>query len=257
MKRFFIEKIDGNENNIVISGSEANHIIKVMRMQVGDRFTLLDRKGNRFQARITSFENHEVNVNLEEQIPSPPPLPLKIVLCQSLLKSRAMDDVIRKTSELGVSHIIPFISERTVVKLPANKVDGKLTRWREIALNATKQSDRHKPPEIGPVFPIKDLYSAFSADSILKLILWEEEKFCDIKSILQKTLPLDHVIGIIGPEGGFTRSEISMAKAAGFLSVSLGQRILKADTAAITVSAIIQYELGDLALRNKNNEDIP
>ncbi|MDY7035519.1 MAG: RsmE family RNA methyltransferase, partial [Thermodesulfobacteriota bacterium] len=115
MRRFFIEEIKPGDRSFIIAGPEARHIIKVLRMGRGDRVMLMDGKGSRFQAIIESVEGHEVLVTLEKSLPMPPPSPVEITLCQALLKSRPMDYMVQKTSELGVDRIIPFSSERTVV----------------------------------------------------------------------------------------------------------------------------------------------
>ena len=110
MRRFFVEEIPSQREHLVIKDPEAKHIIRVLRMKVGDRLILMDRKGTRFLSRIESVRSHEVTVFLEEALPSPPESPVEIVLCQALLKARAMDLVIQKASELGVHQVLPFIA---------------------------------------------------------------------------------------------------------------------------------------------------
>ena len=146
MRRFFVEEINPHNESLVIRGSEAKHIIRVLRMGMGDRLILMDRKGFRFQCRIVSLRAHEVRVILEKPLPSPPESPVEILLCQAVLKARAMDFVVQKTSELGVDRILPFTSERTVVQTGGQSHSAKIRHWREIALNAAKQSNRAAPP---------------------------------------------------------------------------------------------------------------
>ena len=115
MKRFFVENIQEKKGFCLITGTEAGHISRVLRMGKGDRFILMDGTGARFQVSIASSDPDGLKVSIEKRLPSPPPPPVEIILCQSILKSRSMDYMVQKTSELGVGGIIPFISERTVV----------------------------------------------------------------------------------------------------------------------------------------------
>ena len=258
--------MDAKDGLCTIRGSEAKHMTRVLRMGRGDRFILMDGKGARFQAIIESAGPREVLVTLEKPLPQPPPSPVEITLCQALLKSRAMDYVIEKTSELVLHRILPFSSERTVVRLNKEKFVNKKLRWHEIAHSAAKQSDRNEPLVIGALSSFKELVGKCRAENALKVILWEEEGATDLKGVLRRpppcipsqTLPLEgegrvgvkEFIGIVGPEGGFSREEVQAAEEAGFVSVSLGQRVLRAETAAITMLAIVQYEWGDLSLSN-------
>ena len=249
MKRFYVENIRPQNGVLTITGSEAGHILRVMRMGPGDRFILMDRTGARYEVAIESCHRKEVRVVLEKSIPPPPASPLEITLCQALLKSRPMDYLIQKTSELGVHRIIPFISDRTVIRLDQSGFDAKSRHWREIARNAAKQSDRPAPAEIGSLFSFRDLIAGLKGQEAFKVILWEGEKTRDLKGLLSETGPAKKVLGIVGPEGGFTSHEIHLALDAGFSPASLGHRILRAETAAQTLVAVIQYEWGDLSLK--------
>ena len=248
LRRFFVKEIVAKDGFCVITGSEARHIAKALRMGRGDRIILLDGQGARYQSIIESVSPQGVRVKLESSLPNPSPSPVQITLCQALLKTRAMDLVIEKTSELGVHSIHPFASERTVVRLDDQKSRDRVRRWREISHSATTQSDGKKPAEIGLPLSFADLTTKYRKKSALKVILWEDEEAKGLKGLLRESSPLTEAIGIVGPEGGFTREEIRMARETGFTSVSLGQRVLRAETAAITMTAIIQYEWGDLSL---------
>jgi 16S rRNA (uracil1498-N3)-methyltransferase len=250
VRRFFVEEIEAKDGLCTIRGSEAKHMTRVLRMGRGDRFILMDSKGARFRAIIESAGRREVLVTLERPLPQPPPSPAEITLGQALLKSRAMDYVIEKTSELGVHRILPFSSERTVVRLNKERFANKKQRWLEIAHSAAKQSDRKTPVEIGPPSSFEDLVGKCGAENALKVILWEEEGATDLKGLLRASPPVKKFIGMVGPEGGFAQEEVRAAGEAGFVSVSLGQRVLRAETAAITLVALVQYEWGDLSLGN-------
>ncbi|MBN2060795.1 MAG: 16S rRNA (uracil(1498)-N(3))-methyltransferase [Deltaproteobacteria bacterium] len=249
MRRFFIEKINKKNGFCAIPASEALHIIKVLRMKKGDNLIIIDGMGNRFLASLEKANRHEALVKLLEPLPIPAPSPVEITLCQSILKSKQMDYMIQKTSELGVNYIIPFYSRRTVVKIHDRKTDNRMKHWQEIAGNTLKQSDRTSVTEIEHPVAFDGLIKRSAHDSALKIIFYEGKNGQDIKGLLRGTAPPSKkIIGVIGPEGGFAKEEIESAIRAGFVAASMGNRILRAETAAITMTAIIQYELGDLSL---------
>jgi 16S rRNA (uracil1498-N3)-methyltransferase len=161
-----------------------------------------------------------------------------------------MDYLVQKTSELGVHCILPFSSERTVVNVEKGNFKNKMRHWTEIAQNAAKQSDREIPADIGPLLSLKDLLAKWKQTDAIKVIMWEEEDAKDLKSILKGPSRTRPFVGIVGPEGGFSGEEIQIAKDAGFTSISMGYRVLRAETAALTLVAIVQYEWGDLTLDN-------
>jgi 16S rRNA (uracil1498-N3)-methyltransferase len=222
----------------------------VLRMKAGDRVLLMDGEGRRHEALIRSVGQKGVVVGLDKAIDSPPPPPVKIVLCQALLKAQAMDDLVRKTSELGVAAIVPFHSTRTVVKLDGERFERKRGHWERIMRSAAKQSDRNRPATIGTLCDFKALGRLFPDETGLKVILWERAGTRDLKDVLRKPHKSRTVVGVVGPEGGFDTHEVALAAEAGFSPVSIGRRILRADTAAITFVSIVQYEWGDLAFND-------
>jgi 16S rRNA (uracil1498-N3)-methyltransferase len=250
LRRFFVDKIRTKDKTCTITGAEAKHIARVLRMGPGDRLILMDGDGKRFQGIIESISSREVRVRLEKSLPKPPSSPVEITLCQAILKSRPMDYLVQKTSELGVDLILPFISERTVIRLDKGRLANKMTHWREIAYNAAKQSNRRKPVEIGSICVFKELIAELEGRKALKVVLWEEEEKRDLRGLFESYPREKKFVGIVGPEGGFDQSEIATANAAGFTPVSFGNRILRSETAAIAMVSVVQYELGDLSQRN-------
>ena len=248
MRHFFVDEIRETEGVCSISGSEAKHITRVLRMKAGERFILMDGKGVRFQVVIQSAKPREVLVCLEKPIPKPLPSPVTIILCHALLKSRPMDYLIQKTSELGVDRILPFPSERTITVLKGKRLSSRMRHWREVAQNAAKQSGRHMPAAIEDLCSLKELVKKWQRQDCLKVILWEDEGSKDLKGLLKSSSSIEAFIGIVGPEGGFAKEEIEIARDSGFIPVSLGNRVLRSETAAITMVAIVQYEMGDLSL---------
>jgi 16S rRNA (uracil1498-N3)-methyltransferase len=248
LRRFFIDDIPVNDETCLIRGQEARYIRRVLRMAAGDRMILMDRKGHRFQAVIRRAGRDEILVTLERSLPRPRSSPVEIHLCQALLKARQMDYLIQKTSELGLDTVFPFLSERTVVRLKENMRSAKMNHWRGVARSAATQCDRIRPLDIAAPQAFVDLLDHMKTLVAHKIILWEGEGVRDIKGLLRALSPAKRCITMIGPEGGFTEEEVSAARKVGFTSVSLGHRILRAETAAITMVALLQYEWGDLGI---------
>ena len=243
-----MEKVKEKDGRFIIQGSEARHIAKVLRMSLGDRIILMDGDGARFEAVIDSLGRGEVCVVITKSLPGPSPSPVEIILCQSMLRFGPMDYLVEKTSELGLNRIIPFSSERTVVRLGGDRAQKRMRRWQEIARSAAKQSGGVKPAEISSTVSFHDLMDTQRQEDGLKVILWEEEAVTDLKHLLRSPQPAETFLGVIGPEGGFSQKEIGIAREVGFVTASLGNRTLRAETAAITLVAIVQYEWGDLGV---------
>jgi len=254
VRRFFVEEITEKDGVCSIPGTEARHITKVLRMGPGDRLVLMDRKGHHFLSTIQSATPREVKVVLEGSFPKPPPSPVRITLCQALIKSRQMDYVIQKASELGADRIFPFTSERTVVRFSKDRLINKMRHWQEIALSSAKQCGRVTPVEISLPSTFRDLIREWKETEGLKVILWEEEGAKDLKGLLRRSSQIGKFAGVVGPEGGFSRKEIEVARDAGFSIASLGSRILRSETAALALVALVQYEWGDLSLKTPPDE---
>jgi 16S rRNA (uracil1498-N3)-methyltransferase len=253
LRRFLVPRIFPDQDQLTITGSEALHMVRVLRMKAGDRILLMDGEGKRCEAVIRTVGPKEVVVDLEKAMDSPPSSPVKIILCQSLLKAQAMDDLVKKTSELGVAVILPFYSSRTVVKLDPERFERKRGHWERITQSAAKQSDRNMLAHIETLCGFSEICGRFADEAALKVIFWERAGTRDLKEVLRQPSRSRTVIGVVGPEGGFDTHEVALAAESGFWPVSLGRRILRADTAAITFVSIIQYEWGDLAFREMSS----
>jgi len=197
---------------------------------------------------IRSAGKDGVLLAVERTLEAPHTSPIAITLCPSLIKSRPMDMLIQKVSELGVDRIQPFASSRTVVRLPETRKDGRVRHWREIARNAAKQADRATPARVEEPVSFEELLETWKTREAFRVLLWEGEQARDIKAVLRGADPATALAAIIGPEGGFTEEEVAAARNAGFVPVSLGRRILRAETAALAITALVQYEWGDLSL---------
>ena len=247
MRRFLIDHMTGNERTLELSGREAAHLTRVLRMGRGDRCVVMDRSGARALCEIRDAAGGKVLLDVVGRLPAPPAPPVEIVLCQAVLKNPAMGLVVEKASELGVSLLRPFLCSRTVVKPDETRAAGRIRRWNEIAGSAAKQSDRGAPMRIEPIRAFTEMLETLGCgENSLNLILWEQEMDKSIGAAIDRSKRITSAAAIVGPEGGFTSGEISSARAAGVLPVGLGPRVLRAETAAITVAALLQYEFGGL-----------
>lgn len=246
MRRFFLEKNKIQDGKATIRGSEARHIGRVLRLGAGDTLYLLDENGWEYKAAIISKRSNRVEVELLKKSPPMADPSITVVLGQALPKAQKMDFIVQKATELGVTTIVPFFSERTIPSLNDEQLNKRRIRWKRIALEATKQCGRSVVPRIGDMLPFKDMLNECD-DNSLKIILWEDEKDIKLKQVLSDHQHHQKVIILIGPEGGFTSEEVDMARQAGFKSVRLGKYILRTETVGICLLNILQYEWGELA----------
>ena len=248
MRRFFVDKILPANGFAYITGKEARHIQNVLRMKKGEMLILIDRNGQSYEASIEAIRYKEVKVIITKTIPPLPLSPVTIRLAQALIKSQPMEYCIQKVTELGIHSIHPFYSERTVIHIKPAHLKNRMARWMQIIKSACKQCGRVTLPELNTPLLFKEMIKNATNTKALKIMLWEDEDKVDLKCLLTSVTSLSDIFVIVGPEGGFTINEINLARDAGFQTVSLGNRILRAETAALALLSIIQYERGDLQL---------
>jgi 16S rRNA (uracil1498-N3)-methyltransferase len=247
MRRFFIDPDNFAGSSAFLTGSEAHHISSVLRLSTGTIITLFDGTGSFYEAQITKISAKRIETVIQSITPyikNDQEQPAGLHLAQALIKGKKMDFIIQKATELGVDSISPFRSAFCAVKqLPENRFD----RWSKIALEACKQCNRPKPPAILPAAGFSDFLESIKKNTYdLKLFFWEEEVRNSLYDLLQQRDNLSSVMMLIGPEGGFSSDEAELAIADGFMPVTLGSRMLRAETAAIAAISILQYELGNL-----------
>ena len=256
MYHFFIEpsQVDAANKTISILGDDVNHIRNVLRMKEGEEITVTaspeaaagtEEPAKQYRCRIREFGEEEIFCDLCREENSGAELPSKIYLFQGLPKGDKMETIIQKTVELGVYEVVPVAMNRCVVKLDAKKAGSKVTRWQAIAEAAAKQSGRGRIPNIAPVCSFKEALSYADKEGIsLKLIPYElAEGMEATKRLIESVKPGEAVGIIIGPEGGLEQAEVEQAKAAGFSPITLGKRILRTETAGMTVVSWLMYQL--------------
>lgn len=241
MYNFFVDESQKLNDKYVITGTDFNHIKNVLRMNVGDTFLVSDN-GVSNLCEIEIFENESVVAKILEENYNDTSLPVSIYLFQGLPKGDKMELIIQKTVELGVEGIIPVEMNRCVVKLDDKKKKSKVSRWQSISESAAKQSKCNRIPEISDVLTYKQAL-AKAKDLDLLLVPYESKNGMeDTKEALSQIKSGMSVGILIGPEGGFDEKEIEQAFEIGGKVISLGKRILRTETAAITsVSMCMLY----------------
>jgi 16S rRNA (uracil1498-N3)-methyltransferase len=237
--RVFLEKSALLTNPVSVNGEQAHYLFTVLRCRPGDLLIVTDEHARSFNAKIVSCSKKEVSIEIIDEYTADTESRLKITLVQGLLKGEKMDFVIQKTTELGVDTIIPVITERSQLR-----DTRKIARWKKIAAEASRQSGRIRIPEITDCHSLREIFDTglISGKGIL---CWEREAE-KLASVLKDFRHTGEITLFIGPEGGFSEQEVLLASESGFVPASLGNRILRAETAAIAAVSVVQFALGDL-----------
>jgi 16S rRNA (uracil1498-N3)-methyltransferase len=232
MHRFYVDRVDGDK--ISISDAEQLHHLKdVLRLKVNDGVVVFDSEGNEYAGVIDGVNKKQAVIKVTASKPVRSGK-MKLTIACAIPKGDRMDDIIDQLTQLGVERIIPMGTERVVVKLDEARKEARLRRWRKIAQNAARQSQRNSIPIIEPVTDVASVISQ-SQSFDLKLIPHLAGERKPIKDVLADARPKDVVV-LIGPEGDFTVPEVEQAVGAGFVPVSLGHVVLRVSTAAIAVN---------------------
>ncbi|HSD45215.1 MAG TPA: 16S rRNA (uracil(1498)-N(3))-methyltransferase [Pyrinomonadaceae bacterium] len=236
-RRFYAppSAFDFTKRTITLTADEARHLREVLRLKPGDGVSVFDGEGKEFRARVAQARRDFAELDLDEEIPpARPESPLQITLAVALLKGEKFDLVVQKATELGVTKIVPLMTHFADIKLrDESDAIKRVARWQRIALEASKQSGRAVVPEVGVPNPF---------ESALKnpCLLFSEKGGHGLTEIPNP------ITAIIGSEGGWSDEELDQARAAGAQIITLGGRILRAETAAITAAALLQHRFGDL-----------
>ena len=243
MPRFFVGTDQISDKDIVITGTDVNHIRNVLRMTPGEEVTVSDGQGMDYFCRIAELTKEEVRLDIVDSWHSFVELPAKIYLFQGLPKADKMELIIQKAVELGVFSVVPVETRRCVVKLDEKKASKKTARWQQIAESAAKQSKRMLIPEVKNVMSWKQALD-FAKKLDVILIPYELAKgMKETREIIGSICPGQSVGIFIGPEGGFEEDEVKTAMEAGARPVTLGKRILRTETAGMTMLSILMFML--------------
>ena len=243
MQQFFVKPEQIEEHTIYIGGADVNHMKNVLRMKPGEDLRVNSGEGKTYLCCVSSYEDDRALLDILKVMYSDTELPSRIVLFQGLPKGDKMDWIVQKAVELGAYSIVPFAAKRSVVKLDEKKAAKKQARWQAIAKGAAEQSGRSMIPEVKNAVTFAEALE-LSEDLDILLIPYELEEGIKETARVIDTIRAGHSVGIfIGPEGGFEEEEVELAKKAGVYPVSLGKRILRTETAGLTVLSILMYRL--------------
>lgn len=242
MRRFYTQNIIKESSEITLEGQQANHLKNVLRMKSGSEIILLDGSGHEYTGIIKEFSGQNVIIEKINTRDISNPYATYISIAFGFLKESKIDDLIRPLTELGVSEILPFISERSVSRPGQDRIDKKIDRWNKISSESIKQCQRVMKPEISFFTGLEEILK-HSSNYDKKIIFYEKntESFLISDYVNSGYIRPESVIILIGPEGGFSEKEVTMALENGFEPYSLGTGILRAETAVISAAAIIQY----------------
>ena len=243
MYQFFVDEQQVQQDQIVITGQDVNHIGNVLRMKPGEKVRISDSNEHSYFCRITEITEDEVIAAIEEKDELGTEFAHKVYLFQGLPKSDKMELIIQKAVELGAYEVIPIETKRCVVKLDGKKAAKKVDRWQQIAESAAKQSKRMLIPTVHQVLTFKEaLKYAESMD--IRLIPYELARgMQETKEILSAIQPGQSVGIFIGPEGGFEEKEVETAINEGVKPITLGRRILRTETAGLAILSVLMFQL--------------
>lgn len=247
--RVFVGNIDKMKAGaeMRLTGEESKYVARVLRLKEGDRVILSSSESLEYNCIIKAIEKISVLLTVDSVEEPKRESTLEITLCQALPKSKKMDLIIQKGTELGVKHFIPFISSRAVSRPDNRESREKVRRWEKLTLEAARQCGRTFIPPVDGVISMDELLNKVSLaddEETLKIIPWESEDKQGLKELSNKSFKKAFLL--IGPEGGFSNEEVEKAKKAGFIPITLGSRLLRTETAGFTAISIMQYIWGDM-----------
>ncbi|MBM4134383.1 MAG: 16S rRNA (uracil(1498)-N(3))-methyltransferase [Nitrospira sp.] len=245
MPVFFINSAQVADGTVTITGPLCDHLRGSLRVAEGETFWIGDERRRRYRVKALEVSRHLLRGQiLEEQANQSPPNP-PITLAQAILKGDRMDWLIQKATELGVASLIPIVTSHAIVRPRTERHQAQQERWQKIALEAAQQAERWEVPEIAAPCDIMAFFEAQPSASC-RLILSERSDGQSLATVALPSKPDESVSIAVGPEGGWTKEELNKAQACGFLPVTLGTRILRAETAALAAVSVIQSRLGEL-----------
>ncbi|MDQ8039583.1 MAG: 16S rRNA (uracil(1498)-N(3))-methyltransferase [Rickettsiella sp.] len=230
---------EGSEINL--SQEAVHHLTRVLRLTVGSEFVVFNGEGGEFKAKIIAMQKKIVTARVGAFNPMNPESPLQIILGQAIIRSEKMDYTLQKAVELGITHFMPLITERSW-KLPYDRLEKRLSHWQAVIVNACEQSGRTQIPSLEEPILFQDAINKIQAT--IRAIL--------IPNLTQTQLPIiktcHRVAILVGPEGGWSKIETILALDAGYIPVQLGPRILRAETAGLVATTVFQGLFGDISL---------
>jgi 16S rRNA (uracil1498-N3)-methyltransferase len=244
MPAFFVPSSDIHESEITLRGDLNHHLRASLRVKPGELLWLTDERRRRYHARVIQVAQQASMAEILEQREGPIETGPPLLLAQALLKGDHMDWVVQKASELGTGTILPLVTRHGVVRPHSDRIEAQVSRWQRIATEAAQQSEQWQPPQVLEPMDARRFFAA--PLSSCSLLLAERREAVALSRVPLPSLPTESLAVVIGPEGGWAEEEITLALAQKCRPVSLGEYILRADTAAVTALSIVQSRLGRL-----------
>ncbi|MDE4541590.1 16S rRNA (uracil(1498)-N(3))-methyltransferase [Thermoanaerobacterium sp. R66] len=244
VRRLFIKDEDIKDGIVRIYGDDVHHIKDVLRLKIGTDL-VVSNGVKQYNASILSIESTSVLLKIVDELHQVVESSINVTLFQGLPKSDKMDLIVQKCTEIGIKKIVPVETEYSIIKIKEKSIGNKINRWNKISQEASKQSGRLIVPEV--LEPISfNIAVNYIHEFDLCVMPYERETNVRLKDVLKENNGAKNICIFIGPEGGFSPSEVAMATENGAVIVTLGPRILRTETAGIVAGSIILYELGDL-----------
>lgn len=244
MQQYFVPENQLDEHHVRIKGEDAKHIIRVMRMDVGDEIVCVI-SGSGFLCRIDKLADHEVMAEIESSVSGTPELPVAVTIVQGIPKGEKFDTIVQKGTECGATAFIPFNAVRSVAVWPKDRIEKKRLRLQKIAKGAAEQSHRLIIPEIAEPLDIDRLIQT-GRSFTYKIVAYEETaksgQFAALPALLRKIKKGDTLLAVVGPEGGLTPEEAEKLHGNGFVLCGLGPRILRTETAPVYLLSAVSYQ---------------
>jgi 16S rRNA (uracil1498-N3)-methyltransferase len=238
MPRFKVKEQQIIGRKVIISGTDYKHIVKVLRIKPDNKIILFDSNGTEYDCIVKDIFNKELVAEIINKYEINRESHLNISLFQGITKGDKMDLIVQKATELGVNSIYPVATERSEVRNT-----NKISRWQRIADESIKQCGRTNSPSVNAEIKFNELFDIQKSD--LNLIFYENEKSLKIKN-LKNNKNINSVSILIGPEGGFSENEVKIAELNNFISIGVGPRILRSETASIAAITLLQHHFGDI-----------
>ncbi|RYL91570.1 16S rRNA (uracil(1498)-N(3))-methyltransferase [Sporolactobacillus sp. THM7-4] len=252
MQQYFVPANQFKATGVVITGDDAKHIQRVIRMDISDPLICANNKGDAFLCQVEAFENQSVRARIISRLDSDPELPIRITIAQGIPKGDKFDTIVQKGTECGAKAFIPFQAERSVSVWHETKLEKKRTRLRKIAKEAAEQSHRLFIPDVEKPMTLEHLLS-YSHSFTFKAVAYEETAKnghqSGFPSLLQVMKKGDSLLAVIGPEGGLSPREAERFRQSGFFLCGLGPRILRTETASLYLLSAASYHFELLSKR--------
>lgn len=243
MQHFFVSPEQVKKEKIYVEGSDVNHMKNVLRMKTGEELTVNDGEGCQYLCAVEAYEGDMAVLRILEKKQDESELASKIYLFQGLPKQDKMELIVQKAVELGAYQVIPVATKRAVVKLDAKKAKKKVERWQQIAVSAAKQAGRGIIPAVGEVCTYAQALKMAGELDVILIPYELAEGMKETKKIISDIKPGQSVGIFIGPEGGFEEEEVERAVETGAKPVTLGKRILRTETAGLTILSVLMFHL--------------